>query len=290
MAAATTIAELLEQGRRQLEAAGLDNAHQECRWMLAALLELTPGQLPFHLPETANDAIAAAFRRQVGLRASGLPLQYVMGTAEFRSLLLQVGPGVLIPRPETEQLVDLALELLPPAGRACDLCTGSGAIALALASERPDSRIVATDLSEQALAYARDNQRRIGLANVSFFLGDLFQPLPPGTGPFDLVASNPPYVTEAEYAELDPGVRDHEPKLALTSGADGLDLLRRLLREAKAWLRPGGWLLCEIGAGQGPALLELLKQEGYAEAAIRQDYSGRDRFALGRQPRSQVEP
>ena len=273
---------LLEAGSRILSAAGIDNAEQECRWILADLLAVGAGELVLDLDREIPSPVAVRFQALAVRRAAGEPLQYVMGTVEFHGLTLHVGPGVLAARSETELLVDHALRLRLISGPVCDLCTGSGAIALALAAELPAVRIYGVDISPLALTYARKNRELLKLEHVEFCLGDLFAGLPADAGPFAVITANPPYVSEAEYAALDPSVKNYEPELALVSGPDGLDLLRRIAGESPDRLLPGGALICEIGCDQGPVAADIFTAVGFTEVEILQDYAGRDRFVAGR--------
>ncbi|MBO4344421.1 MAG: peptide chain release factor N(5)-glutamine methyltransferase [Victivallales bacterium] len=299
----TTIAE----GARLLEAAGIENGRQEARWLMSQLMcEIPPCSVPCpaDLPEWLLEEYDRRLRRRVG----GEPLQYIMGSAEFYNVELLVGPGVLIPRPETEQLVEIALTLAENAltlaenGEAqdssvaahscavggsvaahscavCDLCTGSGAIALAIAKALPGATVTGIDISAAALAYAQKNKERLALANVSFLHGDLFAPLPAGSR-FGLITANPPYVSEGDYAALEPVVRDYEPALALLGGKDGLDVLRRIAATARDYLLPGGVFISEIGDEQGLAAKQLFEENGFKKVEIRRDYSGKERFAI----------
>lgn len=223
-------------------------------------------------------------------RAAGEPLQYILGSAHFRGLRLVVQPDVLIPRPETELLVERALTRLPKDGVVVDIGTGCGAIALSIAYERPDVKVLATEVSEPALACARLNAGIIGL-DVDFHMGDLFAALPDELrGKLDLVVANPPYVADSDRHLLTPDIIEHEPHVALFAGADGLDVTRRLVADARGWLKPGGWLVFEISEFSGPPVRELLTSWGYADAAIHPDLGGRDRMAEGRRNPRGVEP
>lgn len=228
-------------------------------------------------------ADAGRFDELVARREAGEPVAYLTGRRGFWSLDLQVGPATLIPRPETERLVELALERLPPdtAGRVADLGTGSGAIALAIASERPRARVVATDASAGALEVARANARALGLANVEFRHGDWFAPLAGEC--FHLVASNPPYIADGD-PHLARGDLRHEPARALASGPDGLDDIRAITATAAAYLEPRGWLLLEHGHDQGEAVRALLQEAGFCAVATVADLEGRERVSLGRRP------
>jgi release factor glutamine methyltransferase len=209
-------------------------------------------------------------------------LQYIDGTAAFRDLVLKVDPRVLIPRPETERLVQEVLDWT--AGRqglqGLDLGTGSGAIALALATEGPFARVVATDLRDDTLAAARANHEAAApSAPVQFRAGDLFEPVRGEA--FDVVVSNPPYIGEEERLALDPEVVDWEPRAALFAGVGGLDVIRPLVAQAPGHLRPGGLLALEIGAGQGGAVARLMDETGaFTPARVKPDLAGRDRFVL----------
>jgi release factor glutamine methyltransferase len=249
--------------------------------LLAHVLDLSRTQL-WTRPEAvvcpaAADTVLALARR----RAAGEPIAYLVGRRAFWSLELEVGPAVLIPRPESELLVEQALDLLPASASAqvADLGTGSGAIALALAAERPAWRIVATDASGEALALARRNAARLGLA-VDFRQGDWAGALRPGEA-FDLVASNPPYVAEGD-PHLAAGDLPWEPMAALAAGADGLDAIRRIAPAAMAHLRAGGWLLLEHGADQGAAVRAILEAAGFGAIGTLRDLAGLERVTRGR--------
>lgn len=211
-------------------------------------------------------------------------MAYVLGEREFWSLRLEVCPDALIPRPETELLVELALERLAAvsAARVLELGTGSGAIAAALASERRNWRITASDASLAALALAERNFTRLGLTNVRCLHGDWYAALPPGQR-FDLILSNPPYVAQDD-PHLKQGDLPWEPRCALVAGADGLDAIRVIGAQALAHLIPGGWLLLEHGWDQGPAVRGILRAAGLREATSKRDLAGLERVSLGRAP------
>lgn len=217
-------------------------------------------------------------------RTARAPLQYVTGIAGFRRIEVAVGPGVLIPRPETEVVAGVAIERLRPGGVLVDAGTGSGAIALAVASERPDARVLATDRSVAALGWARRNRSALGL-QVEFIECDLLTGIPTELrGEVGVVVSNPPYVAAADAGTLPAEVVDHEPHEALFGGADGLDVVRRLVLESPQWLAPGGWLVVEIGEKQGAAVTDLLEKAGFEAVSILPDLAGRDRIAEARIP------
>lgn len=223
------------------------------------------------------------FQALLARRQAGEPVAYLIGRRGFWTLDLRVTPATLIPRVETELLVELALVRLDdaPGRRIADLGTGSGAIALALASERRRAQVVATDLSETALQVAADNAREHGLNNVEFRQGNWLDALP--GEPFDLIASNPPYIAAGD-PHLRQGDLRHEPAAALASGDDGLDAIRHIVADAPAHLHPGGWLLFEHGWDQGAAVATLLRERGLDDVATHADLEGRDRVTLARRP------
>jgi len=233
-----------------------------------------------HADDALDTDVRTAFEALVARRAAGEPVAYLTGRRGFWTLELEVTPATLIPRPETELLVELALERLPRdmACRVADLGTGSGAIALALASERSQAQVVATDASVDALAVARRNAQRLGIRNVRFVQGDWLAPLVGER--FVLVVSNPPYI-EAADPHLAQGDLRYEPAAALASGADGLDAIRRIVADACAHLEPGGWLLFEHGWNQGDAARALLREAGYVQVFTAQDLEARDRVSGG---------
>src|SRR5690606_35513374 len=236
-------------------------------------------QAGHELDATADRAVDALVRR----RAAGEPVAYLLGSRGFWRFDLSVTADTLIPRPDTELLVELALRRIPersPA-RVADLGTGSGAIALAIASERPDAQVVATDASEAALAVASGNAAALGIGNVEFRRGDWLAPL--AGERFDLVASNPPYIADGD-AHLAQGDLRFEPRSALASGVDGLDAIRRIAADAPAHLRAGGWLLVEHGWEQGAAVRALFESAGFVAVATERDLEQRDRVTLGRKP------
>lgn len=227
----------------------------------------------------------ARFRSMVERRLAGEPLQYVLGSWGFRTLDLLVDRRVLIPRPETEWVVEQALRRLPPTPGAVvvDLGTGSGAIALSIAAERPGTRVVATDVSADALAVARANLAGLGrpAAHVSLHQGDWWEAVPAELrGAVDLVVSNPPYVAPDD--ELPPEVADWEPRGALVPGPTGLEAIAVVLEGAAAWLRPGGWAVCEIGETQGRRAAALAREAGLVEVGVLPDLTGRDRMVVAR--------
>jgi release factor glutamine methyltransferase len=270
---ATCIAGVLRAARSLVDAA-------DAELLLAHVLRASRGWLFAHGDAALPAGAAERFTELVARRRSGEPVAYLTGRQGFWSLDLAVTPATLIPRPETELLVELALERLPAEVplRVADLGTGSGAIALAIARERPHARVVATDASEAALAVACGNAERNGVGNVAFRSGDWFAPLRGER--FDLIASNPPYIA-LDDPHLGEGDLRFEPATALSSGADGLDAIRTLVAGAPAHLAAGGWLLLEHGWTQGDAVRALLQQAGFGDVRTAQDLEGRDRVTLG---------
>lgn len=253
----------------------------EAELLLAHALERPRSWLFAHDDHVMDAEVAQRYRRLVERRVAGEPVAYLLGQRGFWRFDLAVTPATLIPRPETERLVELALSLLPEDRdlTIADLGTGSGAIALALAFERPRARVIAVDFSADALEVARANAASLQLGNVEFRHGDWFAPL--AGERFDLIASNPPYI-EDDDVHLQQGDLRHEPRSALASGADGLDAIRIIAREAPAHLQPDGWLLIEHGWEQGAAVRALLTQAGLVDAVTERDLEDRDRVSLAR--------
>jgi len=274
---AATVAELLLAARAALPA---DDARIDSELLLAHVLDCARSYLFAHPEARVAAPQCAAYRALVARRRDGEPLAYLVGRQEFWSLDLALDGSTLVPRPETELLVELALERLGArCARVLDLGTGSGAIALALASERPAWQVLGVDRDPRALALARANASRLGLANARFAPGDWFAGL--AGERFDLVVSNPPYVRDDDPCLQDPGLR-HEPRHALASGVDGLDALRRIAAAAPAHLAAGAWLICEHGAEQGAAVRALFRAAGLGDVTTRRDLAGHERATLGR--------
>ena len=285
MTAATFAAEL-DAATTVLEAAGLSSARVDAEWLLAGLLGVGRVSVRMDLAETVPAPIAERYAHAVSRRARREPLQRILGWEEFRGVRVRLTDAVLVPRPETETLVEWVLALLPPPGArrllAIDLGTGSGCIACALASERPDLDVIAVDVSPAAAAVARDNTRALGLASrVGVVAADLLDGIRDLGA--DLIVSNPPYLPSALVPELPPEVRIHEPRLALDGGADGLALIRRIATTARRYLRPSGALAVETAGGdQTEAAAALLRAAGWDRVAVRADLVGIDRFVAGR--------
>ncbi len=280
---ATEIRALIEEGVARL-ARVADDPRREAEILLGAALGRPRSHLIAHPEQQVLDCEATdRYESHVTRRARGEPIAYVLGEKEFWSLPLLVGPVVLIPRPETELVVERALAHLP-ADVDCDVLdvgTGSGAIALAIASERPHCRVVGSDVSPEAVALAVRNGVRLGLGRVEFRVGSWFAAV--ATRQFDLIASNPPYVAEGDR-RVAAAVRRFEPQAALYSGATGLEALGHLASAAPAHLRPGGWLVLEHGDRQGTEVRALLAAAGFDSIATHRDLAGLERCSEGRWP------
>ena len=277
MPAPPTVAQALDQARRL----GLDRL--DAQWLLGHLLQRARAWLIAHDDDRLTLPAAQAFAAGCARLAAGEPLAYLVGEREFHGLTLRVNPDVLVPRPDTETLVDWALDLLPTLGldrpRVLDLGTGSGAIALAVAHRSPGASVTATDLSPAALAVAQANATRLGL-DLAWAEGAWWQALAPDAQ-FDLVLSNPPYIA-GDDPHL-PALR-HEPLLALTPGGDGLGALREIIHGAPTHLAAGGWLLLEHGWDQQPAVSAELQRAGFRQLGTRCDIEGRPRCTGGQYP------
>ncbi len=273
-----TIREALQEAVAQL---ATDSARLDAEVLLAHVLGKPRSHL-FAWPEkTLAEEESARFATLIARRASGEPVAYLTGRREFWSLELEVTPATLIPRPETELLVEEALSRIPAdaAWHIADLGTGSGAIALAIASERPRCRLLAVDRSPEALAVAERNRARLGLSNLELRAGDWFEPL--ADERFQMILANPPYVAEDD-PHLERGDVRHEPRTALAAGPEGLDALRRILEQAPDFLTPPGWLLLEHGRDQATAVERLLLGRGFRDPLTLADIAGHPRLTLAR--------
>ncbi len=280
-----TLRKLLTWTTQHFEKRGVDAPRLTTEVLLAHVLKTTRVRLYVDLDRPMEKTELAAFRSLIERRMAGEPTQYLTGVREFYNRPFKVDPRVLIPRPETELLVEAALHKLPKdgPGLALDVCTGSGCIAISLAAERPQATVMATDLSADACALARENAQALGVAErVTVLQGNLYAPLPPDAR-FDVVASNPPYIASGEIPTLSAEVR-REPHMALDGGPDGLVLIRKVIEGARRVLKPGGLLAMEIGETQGDAVKALLQAAGYDDARVEKDLERRDRLAFGTQP------
>lgn len=282
-----TVLRLVLWSADYLSGKGIDSGRLDAEHLLAHVLGLGRLQLYLQFERPLTPPELDVFRPLLKRRAAREPLQYILGHQPFRELDLAVEPGVLIPRPETEVLVGEILAWARSEGLEApvmlDVGAGSGAIALSLAHEGYNTHIVAVELSEAALEVARRNRDSAGLTEkVDLRGGSLFEPLGENER-FDVIASNPPYVAEVDEAGLEPEVRDWEPREALFAGADGLDVVRRIVAGARAHLKDRGLLALEVGAGQTAEVVELLRATGeYEDVRVVRDYAGRQRFVLAR--------
>ena len=259
---------------RRLAAAGVVSPRAEARWLLQAAGH-KDGTDPS--PEIERAALELVARR-----ATGEPLQYITGIAGFRRLELAVGPGVFIPRPETELVAEFAMDRLPQGGTLVDVGTGSGAIALSIAQERPDACVLATEISPDALAWARKNRDDLRL-DIELFEGHLFDSLPRAfRGSVDVVVSNPPYVPPTAAAALPRDVVQQEPHIALFADEMGTAVVIEVATSAREWLKQGGWLVLEVGHGQGRAVQTFLRSLDYGEVEVHDDLAERERIAVAR--------
>ena len=269
------LSELISRGIDLLAKAGIESAEVDAQLLAAHVLGISKGELQAKLfldPEISQvEEIEALFQK----RSERIPLQHLTGVAYFRNLTLEVGPGVFIPRPETEGVVDLALQALPEGGVAVDLCTGSGAIAISIATERPSSKVYAWELNPESESYLRKNIR----GNVQLIMGDiadeheLWHEL---AGTVDVVISNPPYIpTWAVPKDLE--VQLHDPAMALYGGEDGMDIIRVVSKRAMQLLKPGGYLVVEHADTQGQLVADLFQTDGWENIQVHQDLTNRDR-------------
>ncbi|RKG78263.1 peptide chain release factor N(5)-glutamine methyltransferase [Corallococcus sp. CA049B] len=280
-----TIRRLLTWTTGHFEKRGVDAPRLTTEILLAHVLKTGRVRLYVDLDRPLSKDELAAFKALIERRLAGEPTNYLTGTKEFYNRPFKVDARVLIPRPETELLVEAVLHAVPrdAPSRVLDVCTGSGCIAISVAAERPQATVLATDLSRDACALARENAQALGVSErVSVLEGDLFSPLPPDAT-FRVVVSNPPYIDSGDIAGLSAEVR-REPRLALDGGPDGLVALRRVIQGARRVLEPGGLLALEMGETQGSAVLELLRAAGYSDARVEKDLERRERMAFGTQP------
>ncbi len=274
-----TIGELLKLASHFLEEKGMIRAGRDAEELLGFILGCKRLDLFLQFDRPLEEGEIARFRGLIKRRATGEPIDYILGEIEFFDCRLKISPAVLIPRPETEVFLQIISERiaahLPRDAQVWDLCCGSGCLGLGLKKKFPFLEVTLTDLSKEALVVAKKNALENELV-VTCLEGDLWQPL--GNGQADLIVCNPPYVAEKEYAVLSREVKDFEPRMALTDGADGLTFYRRLAREITRYLRPGGHLCLEIGSTQKEAIDALFCQVPNRKKSIEKDWAGHDRF------------
>ena len=280
----TTIAGVVARGRERLAAVGIEAAGLEACVLFEHAAGIDRAALLARGRDRVEPDMARRYERLLDERARRVPLAYVTGEREFWSLRLRVDSRVLVPRPETETLVEVALERLSPGARVADVGTGSGAIVIALALELGSGEFLGTDRCASAIEVARSNAAAHGLTHsIEFLLGDLLAPLSGLPGLLDAVVSNPPYIPTAELGDLQPEVRDFEPRAALDGGPDGLAVIERIIAGAPPLLRCGGWLLLEIGAGQADPVRALLRRTGrFDDISTKRDLAGIERVVAAR--------
>jgi release factor glutamine methyltransferase len=271
----------------ELSGAHIDDAKTEALFFVADLVGMEPSRLQAQRDRLVDADEWAVLKGWIGRRKAGEPMQYITGVAGFRSLKLKVTNAVLIPRPETELLVDAALEVIASRrARVLDLCTGSGCVAVSIAAETAGATVVATDVSAGALTVARENAVINGVADsVEFMEGDLFGALGDGgeEDDFDVIVTNPPYVAEGDMETLQSEVRDYEPRVALAAGSDGLDAIRLIIEGAPSHLKRGGVFLMEIGFAQAEAVRALFEESGdFEHLEVFKDYCGIERIVKAR--------
>ncbi|MCR5661387.1 MAG: peptide chain release factor N(5)-glutamine methyltransferase [bacterium] len=265
-----------------LLAEGAENPRTEAEVLLAFLLQKNRAWLCAHDSDDLPDALSAEFEALCQRRAAGEPSAYITGLREFYGHDFAVGPGVLVPRSETELLVDEVVRLanIKPIVKLLDLCTGSGCIAASCALELPELKVFAQDISPDALKYASVNIKNLGLSErVSLFSGDLFSEMPEGEL-FSVITANPPYIGRVQGVRPDASVDEYEPALALYGGNDGLEIIRRIASDANIYLEAEGYLLMEIGCDQKNAVMDILHNSGYENISVLEDYSNLPRIAL----------
>lgn len=276
-----SLLEIIQRTALYFQKAGIETARLDAEWLMAGVLNCKRLDLFLQFDRPMEPDVLDRLRPLVRRRAQREPLQHILGTVDFAGLSLKVDRRALVPRPETEFLVELVAEKqLRPPERILDLGTGSGAIALALAGHWRSATVVAIDRSPEALNLARENARRSALSSVRFLEGSWFEGLE--ESPFDLIVSNPPYLTEEEWESAQPEVREYDPKPALVAAEDGIADLRQIITGAGAFLRPGGALFLETGIAQHPLLRSIAEGVGYTRIESLPDPSGRDRFFYGR--------
>jgi release factor glutamine methyltransferase len=284
-----TIAEALYQASQKLSASGIANARLDAEVLLSHIAGRDRAWLITHTNDTLDNERRALFEGWIDRRARREPLQYILGNQEFWGLEFDVTPDVLIPRPETELVVESAVKAVKSADSQTtivDLCTGSGCIAISLAKELGDTRIFAVDTSSRALAVARGNARKHGVSDrIRFLEGDLFEPLGELDlrGRVDVITANPPYIRSDDLSQLQPEVRDYEPEIALKAGPDGTEVQHRIIENAPGFLKKNGVLIMEMGMGQAQALKTIPEKTGsYATIEILKDLAGIERVIVAR--------
>lgn len=277
----STVLEIIDSGTRYLEKRGVADARRNMQWLVAHQLQCTRMELYQQFDRPLNETELQPLRDSLKQRGEGVPLQHLLGHVLFHKREFKTDARALIPRPETEELAEWLLSLeLPATQDLLDMGCGSGVLGLTLAAERRSWQVILADVSPAALALAKENAVQLAITNLQWRASDLFAAI---DGMFDGIVANLPYVPESERASLSREVR-HDPALALFSGVDGLDLIRRFIPEAFAHLRPGGWLAMEIGHDQASQVTEILQHSGFSPIEVKTDLSGVPRFPFARRP------
>lgn len=278
-----TIGKVVRWAADDFRSRGIESPRLEAELLLAMVLGIDRMRIIVEHDRPLQPEELGRYRDLIRRRRAHEPVAYIRGEREFYGRTFRVDKRVLIPRPDTEALVETALERtsdLSMSGRMLDVCTGSGCVATSFAKERPSWQVTGTDLSPGAIEVARDNAFRLGaIWNVRWLVGDLFAPI--GDERFDLITANPPYIAESEAPSLSPDIREHEPHLALFGGEEGLDLVARIVREAPGHLRRGGVLAMEIGAGQAESVVQMFERAGLGDIRRTRDYGGHERVVSG---------
>lgn len=278
-----TIGDVVRWAADDFRGRGIESPRLEAELLLAQVLGVDRMRIILDNDRPLQPRELASYRELIVRRRSHEPVAYIRGEREFYGRVFRVDQRVLIPRPDTEALVETALlrtRHISMSGRALDICTGSGCVATSFALERPTWQVTGADISRDAIDVARENAARLGaIWNVRWLVGDLFTPIV--NERFDLITANPPYIAESEAPTLSRDIHDHEPHLALFGGREGLDIIERIVREAPRYLRRGGVLAMEIGAGQADKVAELFEESGFSEIERARDYGGHERVISG---------
>lgn len=270
--------ELLQEGAEQLKKAAIVDADVDAAYLLEYVCGIDRTHYLLCMTETVPPQMAARYEEAIALRATHQPLQYITGEQEFMGLSFQVSPEVLIPRQDTETLVEQTQRVLKDDDRILDMCTGSGCILISLLHENKTCQGMGVDIADTSIALARENAKKNDV-QAEWLVSDLFSDV---YGAFDVIVSNPPYIATAVLQELMPEVIEHEPQRALDGHEDGLYFYRQIIADAPSYLKPGGWILFEIGYDQGESVPALLTEAGFTEITVIKDYNGNDRVVRAR--------
>lgn len=270
--------ELLQEGTEQLKKAAIADANVDAAYLLEYVCGIDRTHYLLCMTETVPPQMAARYEEAIALRATHQPLQYITGEQEFMGLSFQVSPEVLIPRQDTETLVEQTQRVLKDNDRILDMCTGSGCILISLLHENRTCQGMGVDIADTSIALARENAKKNGV-QAEWLVSDLFSDV---YGAFDVIVSNPPYIATEVLQELMPEVIEYEPKRALDGHEDGLYFYRQIIADAPKFLKPGGWILFEIGYDQGESVPALLEEAGFTEITVIKDYNGNDRVVRAR--------